>query len=277
MAVTARSVKNSPRPDKSGMVDMRTGGAAQAGAYFYEGDGLITDWHSHDLHQLEYAIQGVVEVETAAGRYLLPPQQAAWIPAGLVHQSMIGDAVRSVSVFFDPGMVPDPGERARILGVAPLLRELMVYALRWPIGRSTSDPVADGFFATLGHLVSENLTDEVPHSLPTSGDPILARAMAYTKGHLDSVSAGEVGRCVGVSERTLRRRFQSELGMTWRGFLLQARLLRAMALLAEPGPSVLQVATTVGFDSVSAFSRAFARRCGETPSGYRRRILQHPS
>ena len=44
---------------------------------------LVTGWHVHDVHQIEYAIGGVVEVETAAGHYLLPPQQAAWIPAGL--------------------------------------------------------------------------------------------------------------------------------------------------------------------------------------------------
>ena len=30
--------------------------------------------------------------------------------------------------------------------------------------------------------------------------------------------------------------------MSWRNYVTQARLLRAMALLAEPGPSVLQVA-----------------------------------
>jgi AraC-like DNA-binding protein len=60
--------------------------------------------------------------------------------------------------------------------------------------------------------------------------------------------------------------------MTWRRYLLVSRLLRAMALLAEPGTTVLRVATDVGFDSVSAFTRAFRRYTGETPTAYRRRI-----
>jgi transcriptional regulator GlxA family with amidase domain len=101
--------------------------------------------------------------------------------------------------------------------------------------------------------------------------------MAYTSEHLGSVTAAEVSRAVGVSERTLRRQFQTEVGISWRSYLLQARLLRAMALLAEPGPSVLQVATAVGFDSVSAFARAFLQRCGESPSGYRRRVCDVPT
>lgn len=96
--------------------------------------------------------------------------------------------------------------------------------------------------------------------------------MTHTLDHLGAVSATEVSRAAGVSERTLRRQFRSATGLSWRSYLLQARLLRAMALLAEPGPSVLAVATDVGFESVSAFTRAFVRCCGETPSAYRRRV-----
>jgi AraC-like DNA-binding protein len=60
--------------------------------------------------------------------------------------------------------------------------------------------------------------------------------------------------------------------MTWREYVLESRLLRGMALLAEPGPTVLEVATCAGFDSLSAFTRAFRRSTGETPTAYRRRV-----
>jgi len=251
---------------------MRAGGRSLAGSFVYEGARVVTGWHAHDLHQIEYALQGVVEVETAAAHYLLPPQQAAWIPAGLLHQTTINTAVRSVSVFFDLDLVPRAGDRARILAVPPLIREMIVFATRWPIERRTSDSFADTFFQTLAHLVEEGLDHEAPLSLPTSSNPVLAAAMAYTKEHLDTATVTDVSRAVGVSPRTLRRLFQSAVGSSWRSYVLQARVLRAMALLSEPGPTVLQVATSVGFDSVSAFTRAFANRCGETPSAYRRRV-----
>jgi AraC-like DNA-binding protein len=49
-------------------------------------------------------------------------------------------------------------------------------------------------------------------------------------------------------------------------------MLRAMALLAAPAQSVQQTASTVGFDSMGSFARAFVQFCGETPSSYRRRV-----
>ncbi len=255
------------------MVDMRTGGRPRAGTYAYDGAGLVATWHSHDLHQIEYALRGVVEVQTATAHYLLPPQQAVWIPAGLRHQTTIATSVSTVSVFFDPLLVPEAGERARILGVAPVIREMIVHGLRWPIERAETDSESDAYFVVLARLVADALHDEAPLSLPTSREAVVAAVLAYTNDHLDSVSAAVVSQEVGVSERTLRRRFRSEVDMSWRAYLHQARLLRGMALLAEPGPTVLQVATSVGFESASAFARAFVDRTGETPSAYRRRVM----
>jgi AraC-like DNA-binding protein len=114
---------------------------------------------------------------------------------------------------------------------------MIIHGVRRPIERDRSDPVADA-------------------------DPVVAAALAYANHHLDSVSAATVSGAVGVSEPTFRRQFRSELNMSWRAYLLQARLLRGMALPAQPGPTVLQVATSVGFDSASAFTRAFVGRIG---------------
>jgi AraC-like DNA-binding protein len=258
-------------PESAKLVELRRGGRARAGSYLYEGSQLVTGWHSHDLHQIQYAIGGVVEVETASAHYLLPPQQAAWIPVGLEHQATMTPSVRSVAVMFDPALLPAVDTRARIVMVSPLIRQMMIYALRWPIGRPDSDPVSDGFFHTLGHLVFEALDHEAPLSLPTADNAMVAAAMEYTKAHLSSVTAADVCRAVAVSERTLRRQFDAAVGMSWRTYLLHARMLRAMALLVSPGESVQKTASAVGFESLSAFTRAFTRFCGETPSSYRQR------
>ncbi|MDP9331819.1 MAG: helix-turn-helix transcriptional regulator [Actinomycetota bacterium] len=252
------------------MVDMRAGAPVRAGTFFYEGGDVVTGWHSHDMHQIEYAFEGIAEVETSATHHLLPPQQAVWIPAGLSHCTTL-KRVRSIAVFFDPTMVPRADDRVRVLAATPLLREMIIFASRWSISRSSNDRVADAFFDAFAMLVPEWLEQEAPLCLPTTTDRVLRAVMEYAESHLAEVTVGAVGAAVGVSERSLRRKFAA-IGMTWREYLLQSRLLRAMALLTEPGHTVLDVATAVGFDSVSAFTRAFRRLTGETPTAYRRRV-----
>ncbi|MFG1922501.1 AraC family transcriptional regulator [Cryptosporangium sp. NPDC048952] len=270
MSVGAWSVNN---PADAAIVDIRRGGVSSAGSYLYEGDHLNTGWHTHDMHQIEYAaVGGVVEVETVDAHYLLPPHQFAWIPAGLPHRATMNAAVRTVSVMFGAGFVASPGDRVRILAASAVIREMVMYSLRWPIERHSGDSVSDDYFRALAHVVSDALDHESPLSLPNSDDPVVAAAMAYTREHLDAVSVEQVCRAIAVSERTLRRQFAASVGMSWRTYLLRARLLRAMALLTVPGRSVGEVAVAVGFADVSAFARAFGQHCGESPSAYRARV-----
>jgi AraC-like DNA-binding protein len=241
MTVSARLANDlprsdNPRSDQRGVVDMRVGSPVRAGTFAYEGNELVTDWHAHDLHQIEYSFQGTVEVETGTGHYLLPPQQGVWIPAGLMHQTTIKSEVRTVSVFFQRELVPEAGDSARILAVSPVIREMILYGVRWPIGRRQDDREADGFFATLANLVANGLDRETPLCLPTSTEPLIAAVMAYTDSHLDQVTEAEVCRSVGLSDRTLRRRFAAATGMTWRSYLLQSRFLRAMTLWPNRAP-----------------------------------------
>ena len=273
MTVPAHPAKDQVAAATTGLVDLRGDRRWAGGSQVYDGgERLVTGWHWHDVHEIEYACRGMVEVNTQAGHYLLPPHQAAWIPAGLRHQTTLNADAQTLAVLFAPDLVPVAGDRVRIIAVSALLREMMLYSARWPISRTGSGADADSFFQALGHVVAEALDDEWPLHLPVSNDPVVTAAADYTRAHLGHVALSDVTRAAGVSERTLRRVFRAHLGMSWRSYLLRARLLRSMALLAQPGSSVLEVSIAVGFEDAGAFARSFARHCGETPSGYRRRI-----
>ncbi len=237
---------------------------------------MVTGWHSHDFHQVEYAFEGVADVQTDSARFLLPPQQAVWIPAGVEHCSTL-TRVKAVSVFFEPSMGLPVGDRVRILAAAPVIREMILYARRWPINRQWSDSTADTFFAALASLVTEWLDCETPLYLPTARDPLVAASMEYTWAHLDEVTIGALCDAVGTSERSLRRAFLADTGMSWRQYLQESRLLKAMALLTENGRSLLNVSSAVGYESASAFTRAFRRYTGESPREYRRRVETAPN
>jgi AraC-like DNA-binding protein/mannose-6-phosphate isomerase-like protein (cupin superfamily) len=272
MGVAASTARDEAVPVAAVPVAMRAGSPVRAGAWPEDGDDLVAMWHTHELHQLLYAFEGVAEVETDGSHHLLPPQQAAWIPAGLPHQTTLRK-VRTVAVFFEPSMVAGHDDRVRVLSAAAPVREMIVYAARWRIDRPTSDPTADAFFTALALLTAEWLdTAEAPLRLPTSTVPVIAAVMRHTQAHLAEIDERTVCAAVGISERSLRRVFRAETGTSWREYRTTSRVLRAMTMLAEHDRSILDTATAVGFESLSGFDRAFRRLTGERPVDYRRRI-----
>lgn len=95
--------------------------------------------------------------------------------------------------------------------------------------------------------------------------------MTYTMQHLSCSTLTAACQVAGMSERTLRRRFQMELGMGWDDYRRRARLISAAQALTDSKRSVAQIAADVGFESQSAFSRAFQQLTGDTPRDFRAR------
>lgn len=238
-------------------------------AYLDSDQNIRYDWHAHDRHQLMYAFSGTLRLEAENGFYLLPPQRAAWIPAGVRHRTTMHN-VLSGSVFFDPSLVAAEQTGVRIIFAAPLVREMVQYALRWPPGRNPEDALADSFFRTLGLLCVEWLKEEMPFRLPAARSGQIASAMEYTLNNLESASVEGAAATAALSARQFRRRFLAESGIAWRQFHQQARMLRAMELLVSPRATVTEVAYGVGFNSLSAFAKSFTRFAGQSPHEFRR-------
>lgn len=230
------------------------------------------DWHTHDYHQLIYAIEGTTQIETARARYLVPAGRAAWIPLATPHRTLITD-VDGASLYFSPETVPDPQRRVRVLAASPLLHEMVLHALRWPLGVSEVDPVARSFFRTLGMLCSEWLESELLLCLPSARHPGIKRSMDYVAGDPGHATLARALAAAAMSERTFRRMFTRETGMTWQTWLTQARIMEAASRLTR-GDRVTDVAGEVGYASLSAFAKAFKQLTGESPVDFRTRCAR---
>jgi len=245
------------------------GAQPRAGSHCSDGMDVDTNWHFHDMHQLLYAFEGAIEVESARGRHLIPRQLAAWIPAGVPHSTII-HRVRSGSVFFPVDAVGAPGDRVRTVLVSTLMREMIREAMRWPV-REPESPVGADFFAAMARLCTEWIACETDLFLPTSRDARLKRALDYTAERTDATLSA-VCRHAGMSERSLRRNLGIDIGMSWEDYRRRSRLLRAVALLGETGTPIGAVAASCGFESPSAFAKAFRLAMGEAPRQYRIRV-----
>jgi AraC family transcriptional regulator len=83
---------------------------------------------------------------------------------------------------------------------------------------------------------------------------------------------GELAALCGMSSRHLTRAFRQQTGRTLGDVVTEARTSQAMDLLAADGLSVKEIGDRLGFAHPSAFSTAFRRVTGQTPSTYRARV-----
>jgi AraC family transcriptional activator of mtrCDE len=79
-----------------------------------------------------------------------------------------------------------------------------------------------------------------------------------------------LSRTAGMSRSTFLRHFGQETGMTVGSFLTRVRVMAAAELLNAGDATVATIAGQVGYQSESAFSRAFRAEVGTTPARFRR-------
>ncbi len=86
--------------------------------------------------------------------------------------------------------------------------------------------------------------------------------------HLKVLEIGVIASDLATSERTLSRRIVDETGMTWRSLLRRIRIIHAREKLTTTEIPITRVAAEVGYNSQSAFNRAFKEEKQLTPSEF---------
>jgi AraC-like DNA-binding protein len=102
-------------------------------------------------------------------------------------------------------------------------------------------------------------------------DPVLAPALREM--HADVARGWTVERlaaAASVSRAVFAQRFTRTVGLTPMQYLLEWRVALAKDLLRTEAPSVAQLAQRVGYQSATAFTTAFTRVAGCSPSEYAR-------
>lgn len=79
----------------------------------------------------------------------------------------------------------------------------------------------------------------------------------------------ELSQHAHLSRTAFFQRFQTHLGQTPGEYLQWWRVQPAAQRLRESRASIAEIAMAVGYDSASAFARAFKRATGQAPNDFR--------
>ena len=223
-----------------------------------------------DRHYLLAASRGALRLEVDGTTWSLPPARAALIRAGVSIQVTIPQRVTTASVLFDTTFAPPPPVVLAVVDLTPLARALITECSQWTDEDAQLDDFQLTMFRALAAATWALAEHPSPTHMPTGRSAEVRRALAITTERLaDDPRFADIADEVGLASRSLARRFEQELGMTWRATLRRLRVLRAIEHLAGTDRSVTQIAMDVGYSSLSAFQAAFRDLIGQTPTEYR--------
>lgn len=88
----------------------------------------------------------------------------------------------------------------------------------------------------------------------------------------EPITVHDIAAAVDLHPNYAMRLFRQTFGRSMLDVLTQHRLAHAQRLLVTTQASVLDIALTVGFGSLSRFYAVFKARCGQSPKAYRERM-----
>lgn len=107
------------------------------------------------------------------------------------------------------------------------------------------------------------------HTSDDTRDQILEKINLFVSQNLHrQLTIADLAEELGYSVSYLRTIFRNRLGFSLGKFIRTSRLSKAAALLEEQDISITEVAEKSGFDSLTAFSRAFKNAYGISPKAY---------
>jgi AraC-like DNA-binding protein len=242
--------------------------------YGHEGDDVRDMWtcrfapddpgtwgmHRHEQHQIAWVSEGLTTAVVEGRSWVLPPTRALFIPAHAPHDTLNRPPATLHCVYVWPRACPLDWREPTVIGVGPLLRELML-AMSGPELQAVEDSARILFFGLVAAVRDPGV------AVPMPRDPRAREvASALVARPDDPRPLEELATAAGTSVSTLRRAFTGT-GMTFTDWRTQVRLRAALPLLAD-GLPVARVAHRVGYTSLNGFVDAFRRHHGHTPAAH---------
>ena len=101
--------------------------------------------------------------------------------------------------------------------------------------------------------------------------PLIHLTVTYIKEHLhEDLTVKETAKILGVNANYLSTQFQKNMGLSFIDFIHRERTNQAAALLKHTNMQIQQIASTVGYNNTSYFTKQFLHFQGMTPTHYRR-------
>lgn len=236
--------------------------------------------HTHTKGQLSYVEGGIAYITIDYKTYIVPAHHYFWIPKGIPHVLRIGHSgtvLRSI-YFYASNDKTDPFYgRLGIYPASELLIQMINFTERWD-GKMVSKKEENfEFLVALKNVLPKLNNRALPIILPITEDERLVRVLRYMEKNINGVITLKlVSEKFGMSERSMSRLFQAVLHVSFLQYLKTLRMIKALELILKTNKTLSEIAFSVGYDTLGAFSNTFYDFTHSRPSDLRKSIRRNP-
>jgi AraC-like DNA-binding protein/mannose-6-phosphate isomerase-like protein (cupin superfamily) len=248
-------------------------------------------WHSHEVYELLYLLDGATEYEFVdGGTVVLPGGHFLIIPPGVRHRGLhnVRRPARLCSILLH---CSEPKGNSNTVFTRTEFRWIFervaeATKLAWPMGaelrklaiqlgfqiRAFDSKVPESAAAlrltVCGVLLETTRQLTVTRTMPP--DEAVRTAIAYMESRFDqSFSIYDLAKEIGCSRARLFEIFKQATGLTPNDYLQRIRVNKAATMLHDTDLPITEIALICGFNTSQYFSSVFRKYHNRTPSELR--------
>ena len=222
--------------------------------------------HQHAWSEFIYAFNGVMQVQVGTQEYLTPPSHGIWLPAHLQHSGLNRTEISHATLYIHESLCQDLPQEAGILLSNPLVNALLMHLKHTDLDPHSAEHQRL-LYVLLDQLKQAQLIRSyLPHTEHIKLRPILDYLHQHPN---DQSSLCHLAKRHHMTERTLARYSQKELGMTLHEWRQRLKVMQALNWLNQQR-SIEHIAFDLGYASASAFIQMFKRWMGMSPDQFRK-------
>lgn len=226
---------------------------------------FLSPVHQHVRGQLIYAPKGILVANVEGKSWMLSPTRAAWVKPSVAHSIECLSNTYISTLYIEDTLCTRLPPSSCLMSITPLFKEM--------VRRLSSFPDHFEHDSARARLIP-SVIDELralplqPLMLTMPTDRRLLRMCERLRRAPEcNATILMLAKEAGLSSRHLMRLFYIETGMQFGAWRQQMRLMASLPFLAD-GLPVMRASQNVGYNSVAAFSTAFKRTFGTSPSQY---------
>lgn len=231
----------------------------------------VVPQHTHTQAHILVVQNGVATMNVERSAFYIPYGYFVWIPSGKSHRiSFEEKSIHVLNIYYPKNF--STGGFYEEVGIYPM-SSLLYHTLEYVQGRTADYTPKDWIYellATANHILPHIIPKRRSQLwLPTSDNPMTTKILEkiHSKYHTP-ITAQEIADNVGISVRTLSRYMRSELNVSFVQYVRKYRVVMAIKKMVKNEESITNIAYSVGYDSLTAFSNSFYKVTGHRPSHF---------